>query len=128
MNKEAFEDTAISAMEDNEQVKERIIDALRKDDRLYVADEKQWVKEAPEQFYDLSVLANIVKDSDLSLNYGYLLYTDESESDEFIEGDSYVDLFNQGDSTYDFLDMYETMLFDNGGSFEDGLKELGLNE
>lgn len=119
------------------EVRTKIIKVLASDDMIHVGYTKEWLNQ---EIYEASIkndednttimrlLSDAIKNSDLSLTYKYVLYTDSSNTDEYVEGDNYNDLYLQGDTIYDFLNMYCDMLEKYSNTYNEGLEELGLDK
>ena len=118
-------------------VRTRIIKALASDDMIYVVYTKDWLRgeiDHADHEYDgeynvtMRLLSEAIKNSDLTLTYKYVLYSDSSDTEDYVEADTYNDLYLQGDVIYDFLGMYCNLLEKYNSTFNEGLEELGLNK
>ena len=117
-------------------VRTRIIKALVSDDMIYAVYTRAWLRgeiDHADQEYDgecnvtMWHLAKNIKDSDLSLTYKYVLYNDSSDCCDYVEADTYSNLYRYGDIRYGFLGMYCNLLEKYNSTFNEGLEELGLN-
>lgn len=119
------------------EVRTKIIKALASDNMIYMVYTREWLRGEIDQTgvtdvleisKNMEILSNEIKNSDLSLTYKYILYTDSSNTDEYVEGDDYNDLYLQGDAIYDFLNMYCNLLEKYNNTYNEGLEELGLDK
>ena len=90
--------------------------------------DQPWITDAWEISQNLKTLSDEIKNSDLSLAYKYVMCTDVSNTDKYVEGDNYNDLYLQGDAIYDFLNMYCNRLESYNSTCDEGLEDLGLNK